>query len=135
MGLSVTLGAESTVSPGTELRIESKSPTSASGVVFEDDGTTGYLYGVDHADSQNLIQDAMLIYDVAQLPNRTPAQLQLVWSRDGLKAALLINGHPMAVFDFSERRGYCRTGFPPPMHTGFSKEGHAWDDRALDLFR
>jgi hypothetical protein len=58
----------------------------------------------------------------------------LVWSSDGLKAALLVNNYPHAIFDFEVRRGYCRTGFPPadPKWTDFD---HSWDDRAVDLLK
>jgi len=60
--------------------------------------------------------------------------VQLVWSQDGLKAALLVNRYPHAVFDFAARRGYCRTGFPPPV-SDWSGHDHAWDDRVLELFK
>lgn len=60
--------------------------------------------------------------------------MQLAWSADGLKAAVLINGWPHAVFDFEGRRGYCRTGFPPP-NPNWTGHDHAWDDRAVELFR
>jgi hypothetical protein len=46
---------------------------------------------------------------------------------------LTINGRAHAVFDFAAKRGYCRTGFPPPSKR-WSAEGHAWDDAALRLF-
>jgi len=63
-----------------------------------------------------------------------PSTVQIVWSRDGLKSALVINRFPHAVFDFQASRGYCRNDFPPP--TGdWSKEGHAWTDEAIELFK
>jgi hypothetical protein len=39
---------------------------------------------------------------------------EIVWSADGMKAALLINGYSHAIFNFAERFSYCRTGFPTP---------------------
>jgi hypothetical protein len=77
----------------------------------------------------------MHIYDVAQVVDRDkPSLVQLVWSGDGLKAALVINRYPHAVFDFEARRGFCRTGFPPP-NPNWCTNDHAWDDMALELFK
>jgi len=63
-----------------------------------------------------------------------PSQAQIVWSEDGLKAALLINRYPHAVFDFAGRRGYRRSGFPAP-DPNWTKFDHAWDDSAQEFFR
>jgi hypothetical protein len=30
---------------------------------------------------------------------------------------------------------YCRTGFPPPAPSGWTKYGHEWSDEAENLFR
>jgi len=55
--------------------------------------------------------------------------LSIVWSPDGQKCALLINGNPHAVFDFAARRGYSRAPMP---RTFQQKRGiwpstdHAW---------
>ncbi len=79
--------------------------------------------------------DALHIYNVANVTDRAkPSVVQLVWSRDGLKAALLINRYPHAVFDFESRRGYCRTGFPPPDKI-WTQHSHEWSDDAQELFR
>jgi hypothetical protein len=129
--MGVQLAAEQTVTVGDKVVIEGPSPSQPFGIVFEDDGETGYLYGLDFSNQDNAIVDALHIYNVQQVSDRhKPSQIQLVWSNDGLKAALLINGYPHAIFDFVAKRGYCRTGFPPPPYTGFSKEGHAWVDAA-----
>ena len=134
--MAVQLAAEQTITVGNKVVVEGPSPSQQVGVVFEDDGETGYLYGLDFAKQDNPIVDALQIYNVNHVTDRhKPSQVQLVWSSDGLKAALMINQHPHAIFDFEAKRGYCRTGFPPPMHTGFSTEGHAWDDEALELFQ
>jgi hypothetical protein len=134
--MPVQLAAEQTITVRDKVVVEGPSPSQPFGVVFEDDGETGYLYGLDFSRQDNPIVDALQIYNVQQLSDpHKPSQVQLVWSSDGLKAALLINRYPHAIFDFAARCGYCRTGFPPPMHTGFSKDGHAWDDAAQELFR
>jgi hypothetical protein len=133
--MPVELVAEATIKVGEPVTVEGPSPRSTFGVVFEDDGEAGYLYGVDFAREGNPILDAMHIYNVEQVTDREkPSLVKLVWSGDGLKAALLINNYPHAIFDFDARRGYCRTGFPPadPSWTQFD---HSWDDAALVLFR
>ncbi len=57
----------------------------------------------------------------------------IVWSEDGLKAALLINEYPHAVIDFAACRAYCRSGFPPPDEK-WSRRDAAWKDDAMELF-
>ena len=48
-------------------------------------------------------------------------------------AALIINNYVHAVFDFESKKGYCRTGFPPPAK-GWSENGHEWNECAIELF-
>ena len=62
-----------------------------------------------------------------------PSRLQVLWTEDGLKAALYINSYAHAVFDFAARRGYCRSNFPTPNEewTSFGKE---WSDAVLESF-
>ena len=111
---------------------DSRSATSSFAVFFEDDGETGYFYALD-MDSQMSILDAVHIYNVANIIDKDrPSKVQIAWSNDGLKSALLINDYVHAVFDFSANRGYCRTGFP--QFKDWSKEGHEWTDEAFNLF-
>lgn len=127
--------AEQSIVVGEPVVVEGRSPLSRDTVVFEDDGETGYLYAVDISRKQNPILDAMQIYNVAQFRvSDGPVVVQLLWSSDGLKAALSINKYVHAVFDFAARRGYCRTGFPPAGPT-WTEHDHSWDDSALQLFR
>ena len=96
--------------------------------MFEDDGETGYFYGLDPSRGEQPILDALLVYNVEAVSDRDrPSTLQVAWSTSGEQAALLINSFPHAVFDFAARRGYCRSGFPPPLHE--------WHEEVLDLFR
>jgi hypothetical protein len=133
--MAADLVAEETIIVGQPIVVEGPSPSAPFGVVFEDDGTTGYLYGLALAREGSPIVDAMHIYNVAQVTDRDkPSIVQLFWSRDGLKAALMINKYPHAIFDFEARRGYCRTGFPPPDRT-WTEFDHSWDDKAVELFR
>src|SRR5262245_48333557 len=133
--MPVNLIAEETIKIGQPITVEGPSPSTQFGVVFEDDGETGYLYGLDFSRQGQPIVDALHIYNVKQVTDQTQASVvQIVWSQDGLKAGLVINKYPHAIFDFAARRGYCRTGFPPadPKWTNF---GHAWDDEAEALFK
>ena len=128
--------AEQDIAVGEETVIEAPSPTSPYVAVFEDDGATGYFYALDTSRVDNPIVDALHIYDVESVTDAELAStVQIVWSNDGLKAALLINEYAHAVFDFKSRRGCCRNGFPPDSSVdGWSPNGHDWDDAALESF-
>jgi hypothetical protein len=107
--------AEKTLHVGTATLVDSLSPQGGYAVAFEDDSVTGFFYALDTSKKENPILDALHIYNVESVVDREVAStLQIVWSTDGLKAALVINDYPHAVFDFEARRGYCRSGFPPP---------------------
>jgi hypothetical protein len=129
--------AEQIIRVGEKVVIEGPSPGRPLMVVFEDDGDTGYFYALDKGRQENPIVDALHIYDVAAVADRDiPSQARILWSADGLKAALSINGYIHAVFDFEARRGYCRDGFPPPIESrGWTRYGHEWNDKATNPFR
>lgn len=125
--------AEQTVTVGTPVTVECASPSNEYAVVFEDDGETGYFYGLDTRLSDRPILDALHIYNVQNVTDGDkPSQVQVVWSADGLKSALIINRYPHAVFDFEEHRGYCRSGFPPADPT-WTKYDHEWQESAIEL--
>jgi len=135
-GMSSTIEAEGTICVGQEITIASASPITKYAVVFEDDGETGYFYALDTSQENSPILDASHIYNVSNVVDKDkPSLVQIVWSEDGLKAALWINDYPHAVFDFAAKRGYCRTNFPDFRSSNewssFSKE---WSDAALELF-
>ena len=126
--------AQETFAVGTEFVLDSRSPHSDFAVVFEDDGRTGYFYGLNMSASGNLIIDAMQIHNVDNVSDRhIPLEVSIVWSADGLKALLLINNYAHAVFDFDAKRGYCRTNFPSP-NPNWTQHSHEWSDDALLLF-
>jgi hypothetical protein len=128
------LVAEQELRPGQATTLVGPSHRSAFSAVFEDDGDTGYFYGLDRRQEKQPILDALHVYDVAAVTDRhKPSKAQVVWSADGLKVALFINGYPHAAFDFVKGRGYCRSGFPPPA-AGFSSTGHEWSDEVLVFF-
>ena len=117
---------------GKEMILESNSPQNALAAFFEDDAETGYFYVLDTSLAEPVI-DALEIYNVSNVRDgNIPSTVQIAWSNDGLKTALIINDYVHAVFDFDSQRGYCRTGFPSI--TDWSKDGHEWSDKALELF-
>jgi hypothetical protein len=134
--MAVKLVAEQQIRVGEPAVIQGASPTPPLVVVFEDDGETGYFYALDTSRADNPIVDSLHIYDVANVFDRhLPSTVEIVWSQDDRKAALLINKYPHAIFDFTARRGYCRSGFPPPAANGWTQHGHEWEDSAQELFR
>ncbi|MGA8869162.1 MAG: DUF2251 domain-containing protein [Candidatus Sulfotelmatobacter sp.] len=124
---------------GTPLIFQRDSPDGCHSAFFEDDGETGYFYALDLSQSPDRILDAVHIYNVANVVDRDkPSQVEIVWSEDGLKCALLINHHPHAAFDFSARRGYCRTSFPnlkTPDGGAWATDDHSWSDEAVSWLK
>jgi len=126
---------EGALQVGIATTLEGRSPLRQLSTVFEDDGQTGYFYALDLEKEGNPIVDAMQIYNVSSVIDKDrPSRVQIFWSSDGLKSALLINGYAHALFDFECRRGYCRTNFPTP-NAAWSEFDHRWSDDALELLR
>ena len=65
MGSSVM--AQQEIMVGKAVVIEAPSGSTESGVVFEDDGETGYFYGLDTSRRGNPILDALHIYNAASV--------------------------------------------------------------------
>ena len=126
---------DQTFKPGDRVTFASDSPTHPYNAFFEDDGETGYFYAMNVDRSENMILDAVHIYNVANVSDRQRlSSLSIVWSNDGLKCALLINDYPHAAFDFAAKRGYCRTNFPnfPTTTTDcWPSSDHSWSDEAV----
>lgn len=104
-------------------------PDSEFGVVFEDDGNTGYFYATNA--SATRIYDALHIYDCGdtlRIDEGTSAFV--VWQPALEKAGLFIRDHFHAVFDFRNRKGYCRSGFPTPLAEW--KVSHDWEEHCTD---
>jgi len=119
--------------PGEDLFAESFSPESPYGVVFEDDGQTAYFYAVekDKEGTGLRVLDALHIREtggeLAEEEDESdgelaefrgaapkPSRLQIVWSKDWMKSALVIDGLCHALFDFIAHGGYNINEFPPP---------------------
>ena len=121
--------------PGDTTWYATDSPTTSYSGVFEDDGQTAYFYAYDRADAGSPILDGLHIYNVRDVTDRGhPSTVEVIWSADGLKAALLINNYPHAVLDFAQKRGYCRTGFPVPGGAWRAAHREPWDDSLMRWF-
>ena len=118
---------------GTPTIIPIDSPNGLHSAFFEDDGDVGYFYALDLLRSADKIMDAVHIYNVANVTDHDrPSKVDIVWSEDGAKCALLINDYAHAAFDFSAKRGYCRTNFPSFKVDGtWRKADHSWSDEAI----
>lgn len=81
-------------------------------VIFEDNCETGYFYAIDRNNDLEIL-DALHIYDVANVTDKNkPSTIKILWTEDLTKAFLSINDYYHAVFDFKNKAGYCRNGFP-----------------------
>jgi len=153
-----------TFTPGRAF-LSSDSTTVPWTVVFEDEGVAGYFYACDRSQvtQEAGLLDAMLIYNVRALARGNggaPAQANLgaqaandaqavpgsdikrvvsvEWSRDGLQAALYLDGVAQALLDFANRCGYCRMDFPnfvAQQGDLWRKSEHTWSDAAFQQFK
>jgi hypothetical protein len=133
--MTLAFTAESVLEIGHGLVLEGVSPSAPYQVVFEDDEETGYFYACALEEGVCHILDVVHIYNVMDVSDKhIPSLVEIFWTSDGLKSILLINNYPDAVFDFKNKRGYCRAGFPPPTGSWNSAENtHEWDDAVLNL--
>ncbi len=107
------------------------------GVVFEDDGDTGYLYAMWNTPKGDLggILDALHIYDVDKVIDRdVEGTIDIAWSDDGTCAFLFISNTLHAFIDFHGKIAMCRTGFPPASVGGDFAATHEWDNAHLARF-
>jgi hypothetical protein len=129
-----TLGAKQEIHVGTPTVIETDSPDGRFGVVFEDDGETGYFYARDFTLDDSVFEDALHIYSAEGVTDaHLPSTVHILWSHDSSKACLIINRHPHAVFDFTAKCGFSRDVFPEPSPD--SEWSHQpWDDSLREHF-
>jgi hypothetical protein len=121
--------------PGNDNFAATAAPDGRYGAFFDDDGESAWFYALD-LDSDDLILDAVHVYNAATFPaRRRHTSLSIVWSLDGRKCALLLDGEPQAAFDFNAQRGFSRTRGPAPVRhnrCGWPTSDHAWSDAAVD---
>lgn len=119
------------VHAGTPSVLESFPEGSNFGSVFEDDGNTGYFYGLQSDNRQPIVLDALHVYEVGRDVDQDQlVRIAIRWSEDASKTALLMDGRVQAAFDFANRRAVCRSDFPPA--DGRFTSTHHWDDSVLD---
>src|SRR3954468_6200604 len=119
--------------------VESSAERTPFAALFEDDGKVGYFYGMDRRLGDESVVDSVHIYHITTLFEHpideldvwAGCEVEIVWSPDQQRCALLFDGKPQAAFDFEARRGYCRSNFP--MSSTWSSGGPSWDDRAVDF--
>lgn len=128
------LGAEQEFTVGSPTVVESTTPDGRFGVVFEDDGDTGFFYARNFTVDADDVSLGVHIYTVEAVSDRTiPCHLHILWSPDFEKACLLINRYPHAVLDIANRHGYSRDVFPDPSpESGWMH--HPWDDSLRRYF-
>jgi len=135
--MSLKIVATETLRVGQPVVVDADSPAGRYAVVFEDDGSSGWLHAVDtDVEDGSPVRDALLVYVVADVIDaERPSILEIGWSDDGLKALLLINDQPHAAFDFRQRQGWCQTGLPAqPTHSGWSAAPRTWSEAVEALF-
>jgi len=128
------LAAEQTITVGIPVAIEAMSLDDSRGVMFEDDGETGYFYARDFSAPGQPIVDALQIYLVESVIDRDiPSEIHILWSFDYNQAVLIINQCPHAVFDFGLKCGYSRDHFPgSDPTTGWKNK--PWEDSLREHF-
>jgi hypothetical protein len=135
--MALKIVAKETWRVGQPLVVDADSPIGRYATVFEDDGEAGCFYAVDtDVEDGNPVQDALLIYVAADVTDaELPSTLEIGWSRDGLKALLLINDTPHAAFDFERRQGWCLSGRPEAaVSPSWSPAPRQWSDAVEALF-
>ena len=132
--MSSEIQLSETIIIGTPITLECPSPKTSFAVVFEDDGETGYFYGLDVENKKQPVLDSLHIYNVKDVldPN-VSVKVEISWSEDGLKSRLAINDFPHAVFDFESRKAYCRANQPRPDRR--FTNSHKWSEDALEPFK
>jgi hypothetical protein len=127
--------AQQTFLPGNDAFTATAAPDGRFGAFFDDDGESAYFYALD-LDSDDLILDAVRVYDTTRTPNRKRhTKLSIEWSPDGHKCALLLDGIPEAAFDFQACRGFSRKGLPSavrPTRNSWPASDHAWSEAIVD---
>lgn len=128
---------EQAITPGTDTFIECVSEENNFAVVFEDDTDTGYFYAleIDPQSGEQKILDALHIYQVEEDATPVAGMLNIIWSTDWLKCALVIDNKCHAVFDFENQGGYNRSEFPPPNEVWTKGERVLREEVVLELFK
>ena len=122
---------ERTFQVGNGVLITEGAPDGRYSASFEDDGETGYFYAVD-LNLDKTILDAVQIYNVANVVDRDrPSTLNIVWSNEGTKCALLIHGYAhIAVRTFRIFQADLRAVGRNPITDGLKMRLRGWSSLA-----
>ena len=135
--------------PGEDLFIESFASEGRYGVVFEDDGEAAYFYAVEKDENGGglSILDALHIYEGGDGGSAPAAEggghggaaaaakpLLIIWAKDWMKCALVIDGYCHAIFDFKAHGGYNINEFPPPNEIWTKGDRKLTDELIRSLF-
>lgn len=96
------------------------------GVVFEDDGKTGYFYATNKG--QTVIFDALQLYDYNSKDKpKSGEKMYIVLNESLKKAGIYYQNKFHAVFDFNNERGSNLLN-SPKLKTAKWEKPHIWDD-------
>jgi hypothetical protein len=99
------------------------------GVVFEDDGETGYLYVTN--EKQDEILDALHLYNYGGPAQIEPGdQVFVVWNEELQKVGVFYHDAFQAIVDFRNHVACCRTGFPEAS-SEWVKSSHEWQEKLV----
>jgi hypothetical protein len=133
------MNVKQTITIGMKRAIGSTSPSGEFLVIFEDDGESAYFYALNASPNDPSILDLINIYTVEQVSDcKTPCSVEIIWSNDGSRVILTIDGYPHAAFDFPAKQGYGRTNYPNvprPDGNSWHSDDHKWSDSVLQWFR
>jgi hypothetical protein len=124
---------QKTIVLGDEVFVESHSPENEYGIVFESNDETGYFYAVeiDAQTKQKRILDALHIFETPEISKmKKQIDIKIIWARDWMKCALIVDDECHAVFDFEKNGGYNINEFPPP-NTCWTKQERKLTDAMI----
>src|ERR1700710_1899554 len=108
---------QKTIILGEDAFVESLSLENKYGVAFESNDETGYFYAIeiDVKRKEERILDALHIYEIEEISKeKEQIDIKIIWTKDWLKAALIVDDECHALFDFEKHGGYNINEFPPP---------------------
>jgi hypothetical protein len=88
---------------GKDVFVESFSLENKYGVVFESNDETGYFYAIeiDNATKAQRILDALHIFETDEISReKEQINIKIIWTKDWLKSALILDDECHAIFDF-----------------------------------
>ncbi len=128
---------QQTIILGKDAFVESLSLENNYGVAFESNDETGYFYAIeiDNKTKEQRILDALHIYEIEEISKeKKQIDIKIIWTKDWLKAALILDDECHAIFDFEKHGGYNINEFPPPNSFWTKEERKLTDELIQQLF-